>query len=221
MPLEADSPMLADASGYRGSAADVFFAETEADVVKVMRSASAAGTPVTISGAGTGLTGGRVPHGGWLLALEKMNRLEVGEGYALCGPGVILRDLGAAAAARKQFYAPDPTEYSASVGGTIATNASGSRSFLYGPTRRYVRALRVVLASGEVLVLRRGEKPPFDLPVVAPGGSKKSTAGYYLRRGMDYLDLFVGWFAKSSSRTRAGSPSGPSTTVFTPYLAKD
>jgi FAD/FMN-containing dehydrogenase len=100
--------------------------------------------------------------------------------------------LQAAAAKSGQFYPPDPTEDSASLGGTIATNASGSRSFLYGDTRRWVRGLRVILASGEVLALRRGEKPPFVLPVVPAPATTKNTAGYYLRSGMDYLDLFIG-----------------------------
>jgi FAD/FMN-containing dehydrogenase len=55
-----------------------------------------------------------------------------------------------------------------------------------------VRALRVVLASGETLTLRRGEKPPFEVPVLPASGAKKNTAGYYLRSGIDYMDLFIG-----------------------------
>jgi FAD/FMN-containing dehydrogenase len=100
--------------------------------------------------------------------------------------------LQTAAGPSKQFYAPDPTEWGASIGGTIATNASGSRSFQYGDTRRHVRALHVVLASGELLPLRRGEKPPFALPAIAAPDTTKNTAGYFLRPGMDYLDLFIG-----------------------------
>jgi FAD/FMN-containing dehydrogenase len=110
----------------------------------------------------------------------------------MCGGGVLLRDLQTAAGASRQFYAPDPTEWGASIGGTVATNASGSRSFLYGDTRRHVRALRVILATGEPLVLRRGDKPPFELPAIPPPSTTKNTAGYYLRPGMDYLDLFIG-----------------------------
>jgi len=157
-----------------------------------MRGADAAEIPVTISGAGTGLTGGRVPLGGWVLSLERLNRLEIFPGYAVCGAGVLLSDLQAATGPSRQLYAPDPTEWGASVGGSIATNASGSRSFMYGDTRRYVRSLRVVLASGKVLALRRGDKPPFDLPVIDPPHTSKNTAGYFLRKDMDFLDLFVG-----------------------------
>ncbi len=187
----ADSPYLSDASGYRGSAERIFLPESEAEVVQTLREATALKKPVTIAGAGTGLTGGRVPHTGWLLCMERLTGVAIHEGYAICGAGVMLRDVQAAASP-KQFYAPDPTETSASVGGSIATNASGSRSFLYGATRRHVRALRVVLASGETLTLRRGEKPPFEVPVLPASGAKKNTAGYYLRSGIDYMDLFIG-----------------------------
>jgi len=157
-----------------------------------MRDAAAAHMPVTIAGAGTGLTGGRVPLGGWILSTERLNRIEICPGYAICGAGALLQDLQNATAPSRQLYPPDPTEWGASVGGSIATNASGSRSFMYGDTRRYVRSLRVVLASGEILALKRGDKPPLDLPAILPPHTNKNTAGYFLRPGMDYLDLFVG-----------------------------
>jgi FAD/FMN-containing dehydrogenase len=55
-----------------------------------------------------------------------------------------------------------------------------------------VRALRVALASGEMLELKRGDKPPFEIPVLPESGAKKNTAGYYLRAGSGYIDLFIG-----------------------------
>jgi len=123
----------------------------EAGVVAALREASAAGVPVTIAGAGTGLTGGRVPLGGWVISLEKFTRLEVKAGHAIAGAGALLRDLHAAAQGSGQFYPPDPTETGASIGGTIATNASGSRSLKYGATRRWIERLRVVLADGRLI----------------------------------------------------------------------
>jgi len=157
-----------------------------------MREASAAGVPVTLAGAGTGVTGARVPFGGWVLSLERLNRLEIHRGYAIAGPGVLLRDLHAAAQSSGQFYPPDPTETSASVGGTIATNASGSRSFRYGPTRRWVERLRVVLADGRLRDVARGEPIDFDPGAIPLPRVTKNTAGYLLRPGMDWVDLFVG-----------------------------
>jgi len=120
------------------------------------------------------------------------------------------RTLGTAvlqAEGRRLFYPVDPTETSAQIGGTVATNASGARTFRYGPTRVWVKALTVVLASEEVLRLRRGEALASDgrLVISSEHGGRtvlqiplldmpatKHTAGYYLRQDMDAIDLFVG-----------------------------
>jgi FAD/FMN-containing dehydrogenase len=189
--ISPDSQYLTDASGYRGAADRVFVPESEVEIAEILREATATLTPVTIAGAGTGLTGGRVPHTGWVVSPERLRSLQIHDGLAVCGAGVLLRDLQAAAGPR-QFYAPDPTENGASVGGSIATNASGSRSFLYGATRRHVQAIRVLLVDGTTLDLKRGEKPPFDVPVVPAPATTKNTAGYYLRPDIDYMDLFIG-----------------------------
>jgi len=145
-----------------------------------------------VAGAGTGVTGARVPQGGWVLSLEKLTRLEIHPGYAIAGAGVILRDLHAAAQASGQFYPPDPTETSASIGGTIATNASGSRSFKYGATRRWIDRLTVVLADGRVMNVGRGNAMDFDPGTIPLPPVTKNTAGYLLRPGMDWIDLFAG-----------------------------
>jgi FAD/FMN-containing dehydrogenase len=157
-----------------------------------LREASAADVPVTIAGAGTGLTGGRVPLGGWVVSLEKFTRLDFERGHATAGAGVLLRDLHAAAQSSGQFYPPDPTETGASAGGTIATNASGSRSFRYGATRRWIERLRVVLVDGRILDVGRGDAIDFDPGVIPLPNVTKNTAGYLLRPGMDWIDLFAG-----------------------------
>ena len=54
------------------------------------------------------------------------------------------------------FYPPDPTETSATLGGSVVTNASGARTYRFGPTRTWVRAMRVFLANGEYLDIPRG-----------------------------------------------------------------
>ncbi len=108
---------------------------------------------------------------------------------------------------RPLFYPVDATEMSAHLGGTIATDASGARTLHYGPTRQWVEWLRVVTPDGRLLELRRGEVtadggaftcvredgatvevPVADLPLPRT----KHTAGYYLKPGMDAVDLFVG-----------------------------
>ena len=162
---------------------------SEAELLELI----AAATPITIVGARTGLTGGCVPQaGGWAVSLEKFQRLEICPGRAIVGPGVSLDTLQTAAARTGQFYAPDPTERTASIGGTIATNASGSRSFRYGSTRRHVLRLRVALMTGRVLDVRRGDPIDFDVPALPLPATTKNTAGYPLAPGMDWIDLFTG-----------------------------
>jgi len=183
---------LEDASGYRGHAERLFVPENETEVARILAEAAASKTPVTVAGSGSGLTGGRVAEGGWVLSTEKFTQLEVSTGKAIAGAGVPLGDLHAAAARTGQFYPPDPTEISAYIGGTIGTNASGARSFRYGATRAHVERLRVVLVGGEVLDVARGEKPGFPVPAIELPRSSKSTVGYPLAPDMDLIDLFIG-----------------------------
>lgn len=184
---------LEDVSGLRGGHADrVIVARDEAEVVSTLRQANAGGIPVTVVGAGTGVTGARVAFGGWVLSVEKLNRLDVHPGYAIVGPGTLLRDVHAAAQRSGQFYPPDPTETSSAIGGNIATNASGSRSYRYGSTRRWIERLRVVLADGRVMDVKRGDAIDFVPDPIPLPDVTKNTAGYLLRPGMDWVDLFAG-----------------------------
>ena len=183
---------LEDASNYQGHADKILIPQTEAELIAILGEAQRDGVPVTIAGGGSGLTGGRVPEGGWSVSLEKFNKIEIHEGFAVCGAGVILRDLHAAARRSGQFYPPDPTETMAAIGGTISCNACGSRSFLYGATRRWIRRLRFALMDGRVLDVRRGDKIDFDVKPVHKPRSTKHSAGYPLEQGMDWIDLITG-----------------------------
>src|SRR5438270_9680248 len=154
---------LADASNTAGGRAErVLFPESAEEVARALAGAARERTPVTVAGAGTGIVGGRVPFGGVVLSTQRLNR--IGEivregvgGRATVGAGVVLADFQREVRARGLLYPPDPTESSCFVGGTVATNASGARSFKYGPTRAYVRRLKVALATGDLLDVRRGE----------------------------------------------------------------
>lgn len=181
-----------DASGFEGWADRVIVPETEEQVCDVLSEAVKTETPVTILGSRTGLTGSCVPQGGWAVSLERFRQIEIEDGFARVGPGVTLMELRDAAAKTGQFYAPDPTEISASIGGSIATNASGSRSFRFGSTRRHLLALRVALLDGSVRWFRRGEAIDFDVPALPNPITTKNTAGYRLAPGMDWVDLFCG-----------------------------
>jgi D-lactate dehydrogenase (cytochrome) len=107
---------------------------------------------------------------------------------------VILADFQRAVDQKGLLYPPDPTERGAFLGGTVASNASGARTFKYGPTRNYIERLKVVLASGEVLDLRRGEKNSFNFPIpnYRRPATRKNATGYFFAPDMDAIDLFIG-----------------------------
>jgi FAD/FMN-containing dehydrogenase len=183
---------ITDASGYAGAADQVFSPRDEEELAAILVRASNEGAPVTVMGALTGLAGGAVPRGGWAISMAKFRRLDVLPGKARVGTGVLLRDVQAAAAGSGQFYAPDPTENTSSIGGNIGANASGSRSFRYGATRRHVLALRAVLMDGRIVEYRRGQPVDFEAPQIPLPRTRKHSAGYRLAPGMDYADLFIG-----------------------------
>lgn len=183
---------VTDASGYPGHADQVFSPDQEQDVADLLRQASEKKIPVTATGALTGLAGGASPEGGWAISLSRFRKLEISEGRARVGPGVLLREVQAAAANAGQFYAPDPTENTSSIGGNIAANASGSRSFRYGATRRHVLSLNVAFLDGSLRTIKRGEKVDFDVPAISLPRTTKLSAGYPLQPGMDLIDLIIG-----------------------------
>jgi D-lactate dehydrogenase (cytochrome) len=208
---DAIQSFLTDASFIREGYADrVVFPESIEDVSDILAQANRDRMAVTVSGAGTGTVGGRVPFGGIVLATDKLNRIHSivheGEGgFAVVEPGVVLADLQRAVDHQGLLYPPDPTERGCFVGGTVATNASGARTFKYGPTRNYIRRLKVVLASGEILDLRRGERCAdsegrmrigqsieLKLPGYHMPATRKNATGYFVAPGMDAIDLFIG-----------------------------
>jgi D-lactate dehydrogenase (cytochrome) len=201
---------LSDAANYSGYCDAVYFPESESDVIDILKNAHSNKTHVTVSGNGTGLTGGRVPEGGLVISTEKLNsiiQLNLEEKFALVEPGVLLADFQEECNSKGLLYPPDPTEQNCFIGGTIATNSSGAKTFKYGPTRNFVEELRIVLADGEVLDLKRGDNIAdgytakvktvsgreivLNIPNYAMPDTKHS-AGYYCKKNMDVIDLFIG-----------------------------
>ena len=191
---------LSDASFIRDGHADrVVLPETIEDVSQVLAAANRDRTPVTVSGAGTGTVGGRVPFGGIVLATDRLNQIKsiVADehgGRAVAEAGVILSDFQRAVDQKGLLYPPDPTERGCCLGVNVSTNASGARTFKYGPTRNYIEGLKVVLASGEVLDLRRGQgnSLKIPLPTYHRPATRKNAAGYFVSPEMDSIDLFIG-----------------------------
>lgn len=201
---------LTDASNLPGGFSEkLFIPESREEIAEILEEANAQKVSVTVSGARTGTVGGAIPFGGLVVSLEKLNRIkEISEDFAVVESGVILNDLQKAVEAKNLFYPPDPTEWSCQIGGTVATNASGARSFKYGATRKYVERLEIVLADGDLLSLRRGasfakngflelttengDKIKVKVPTYQQPNTRKNTSGYFSGENLDAIDLFIG-----------------------------
>lgn len=201
------APFLEDEAHFPGGHAPcVLLPRTEGEVAHALREAPTA-LPV---GARSSLTGGATPFGDWVLALERMDALQVGPGERVTAQaGVPIQALQTALDGRGFWYPPVPTFMGALVGGVVSTNAAGAATFKYGATREWVRKLTVVLACGEVLELERGQAkahpggwfevqtrsrglvtvplPTYRMPAVS-----KRSAGYHAEPEMDPIDLFIG-----------------------------
>ena len=124
------------------------------EVAAVVKLCYEHGIPVTTRGAGTGLVGGCTPmQGGVVICTTKMNKIlsyDLENFAVTVQPGVLLQTLADDALTHGCMYPPDPGEKMATLGGNVATNASGMRGVKYGATRDYVKAMTVVLPTGEV-----------------------------------------------------------------------
>jgi glycolate oxidase len=129
---------------------------TAKEIAAIMKICNADLIPVTPRGAGTGLSGGALPHlGGVLLSTERMNSIvEIDERnmQVLTEPGVITEVLQEAVKAKGLFYPPDPSSRgSCFIGGNIAENSGGPKAVKYGVVKDYVLNLEVVLPTGEII----------------------------------------------------------------------
>lgn len=170
-----------DASGLERVPESVARPGSEADVVALLRHASAEHVNVTPAGGQTSTTGASITDRGILLSLRGLT--EVGDVdrerlTVRAQAGVNLGDLKRRLAAEGLLFAPDPTsEDDVTLGGAMACNASGARSLLYGATRPHIAAVRVALADGTVHELRRTRL-------------EKNTVGYAAVH--DPIDWFIG-----------------------------
>lgn len=127
------------------------------EVSSVMKYANDNNIPVVVRGSGTGLVGGSVAIKGGIMLdttlMKKIIELDKDNLTVTVQPGILLMELAAYCDENGYQYCPDPGEKSATIGGNISTNAGGMRAVKYGVTRDAVRALTVVLPSGEILHL--------------------------------------------------------------------
>lgn len=126
------------------------------EIAAIMKLCNEHQIPVTPRGAGTGLSGGALPHlGGVLLSTEKLNKiLTIDERnlQVITEPGVITEVLQDAVKEKGLFYPPDPSSKgSCFIGGNIAENSGGPKAVKYGVVKDYVLNLEIVLPTGEVM----------------------------------------------------------------------
>lgn len=229
---------LQDASRMPGGKASaVVFPQTEKHVAEYLKFADQTKTPITVAGNHTGLVGGAIPLEGEVLATTLMSEvfpkknetiIDVISGrdeltsqkyqfylkrvedqiQAVVPPGLRLGEFQKRLEERGLFYPPDPTEWNAFLGATVSTNASGSRTFKYGATRSFTKALRIVLAQGHVLEINRNhffsdtngifqilfsKNHQMDLKIPSLSIPRvKHAAGYFCQPNMDFIDLWIG-----------------------------
>ncbi|RYF85595.1 MAG: FAD-binding protein, partial [Chitinophagaceae bacterium] len=128
---------------------------TAEELAEAMKICNAHKIPVTPRGAGTGLSGGALPHlGGVLVSFERMNSIDIDERnlQVTVEPGVITEVLQNAVKEKGLFYPPDPSSRgSCFIGGNIAENSGGPKAVKYGVVKDYVLNLQVVLPTGDII----------------------------------------------------------------------
>ena len=133
----------------------VVLPETVDQVQAIVRLCHEFEVPLVARGAGTGLSGGAMPHAeGVLLVMAKFNRIlavDAGNLSAVVQPGVTNLGISNAVAELGLYYAPDPSsQIACTIGGNVAENAGGVHCLKYGLTVHNVLALKVVLPDGEL-----------------------------------------------------------------------
>ncbi|MCB1915457.1 MAG: FAD-binding protein [Rhodocyclaceae bacterium] len=163
-------------SVYRQVPMAVVLPRTEAQVVSVLRICSEQGVPVVARGAGTGLSGGALPHAhGVVLSLARFNRileLDANARIAVVQPGVRNLAISEAAAAHGLYYAPDPSsQIACSIGGNVAENAGGVHCLKYGLTVHNVMRVRGITIDGEAVEIgsRAPDAPGYDVLALMHG----------------------------------------------------
>ncbi len=145
-------------SAYKKLPLLVVLPETVQQVQQVVKICSEHRVPIVSRGAGTGLSGGSLPHEeGIVLSLTKMNRiikLDKLSRTAIVEPGVCNLAVSDASKQMGLYYAPDPSsQIACSIGGNVAENAGGVHCLKYGLTLHNVLAVKLVLANGELMLI--------------------------------------------------------------------
>ncbi len=165
-------------SAYRQTPRAVVLPEDEAQVIAVLKACRLAKVPVVPRGAGTGLSGGALPHAeGVVLSLTRLTRIlniDPQASTAVVQPGVRNLAISEAVAPYGLYYAPDPSsQIACTIGGNVAENSGGVHCLKYGLTVHNIRRVRGVLMNGEIIEVGNEalDAPGYDL-LAALNGSE-------------------------------------------------
>jgi glycolate oxidase len=154
----------------------VLFPQSTGQVAAVVKICNQHGIAIVPRGAGTGLAGGCLPAGRCVvLMLTRMNRVldvNLRDRWAVVEAGVYNSQLAKALAGTGYFFAAEPsTQGSSSIGGNVATNASGANAIKYGATVNHLLGLEAVLGDGSIVELGPVADPAsLDLVGLVAGG---------------------------------------------------
>lgn len=225
------SDLLSDESKISGGIPSMIaFPESVKDLCDIITSAKKDKQKITFIGGHTGTTGGSLPiDNSTAVSFSRMKKIlkikldSCNQPILLCEPGVTLSEItefldnpemwsyqvpGTELLKGKRYcYLPDPTELTAQLGGTVSTNASGARSFRFGPTRNHIHSLSMVFPSSDTFYVERGTDiapqkgftittEQDNLITIDPFSFRspdiKNAAGFYAASPMDLIDLFIG-----------------------------
>ena len=229
--LNQCSDLLIDESQMSGGIpSSVFFPENQKDLRSIILRAADEQQQITFIGGHTGTTGGATPVDNcWAVSFARMKRIQkvirdsAGIPILVCEPGITLAEIegflknpdlwpytvpGCELFCDQSYcYLPDPTEMTAQLGGTVATNASGARSFRFGSTRDFVQLLSMITPSGDTFTVERGtsvipskgiliktdQNKVISLdPFTFESLQLKNASGFFSKSPMDLIDLFIG-----------------------------
>ena len=175
--LEDTTPYECDGlTAYRQRPLVVALPETEAQVAAVLKTCHAMNVPVVARGAGTGLSGGAMPHpGGVTLSLAKFNKIvkiDKRSRTAVVQCGVRNLAISEAASPYGLYYAPDPSsQIACTIGGNVAENSGGVHCLKYGLTLHNIVKVRGFTMEGEAIEFGSNalDQPGYDLLSVVVG----------------------------------------------------
>ncbi|MCX7786397.1 MAG: FAD-binding protein [Spirochaetes bacterium] len=156
--LEAYSHDETEAKRYGHMPDAVVFPQTTDEVCRIVKLANQYRVPIVPRGAGSGLSGGAIPHqGGIVVSLERMNKLielDTANMVAVVEAGMVTNDLARIVLEHGLFYAGYPMSLeTCTIGGNIAENAGGGKAIKYGVTGRYILGIELVTPTGEAVWL--------------------------------------------------------------------